>query len=61
MHIAIDNSSLLLAVADCVLTQAEAFELGALAESDDGTVPEHLLDAVERLFLYACDTSETQH
>jgi hypothetical protein len=61
MHVALDNSELLLAVADCVLTQAEAFELEALAESDDGTVPEHLLDAVERLFLYCCATDQTKH
>jgi hypothetical protein len=52
VYVAIDNAELLLAAADGILTQAEAFELEALAESDDGRVPEHLLDAVERLFLY---------
>jgi hypothetical protein len=61
VYVAIDNAELLLAAADGILTQAEAFELEALAESDDGTVPEHLLDAVERLFLYCCETESTKH
>lgn len=55
MLVAIDNATLLLAQADGVLTMGQAMELEALAESDDGRVPEHLLDAVERLFLYCCD------
>jgi hypothetical protein len=44
-----------------VLSAQEAFALEVLAESEDETVPESLLDAVERLWLWLCDTSETQH
>jgi hypothetical protein len=44
-----------------VLSAQEVFALEVLAESDDDTVPESLLDAVERLWLWSCETSDTQH
>jgi hypothetical protein len=44
-----------------VLSAQEVFALEVLAESDDDTVPESLLDAVERLWLWFCETSDTQH
>jgi hypothetical protein len=44
-----------------VLSAQEVFALEVLAASDDDTVPESLLDAVERLWLWFCETSDTQH
>jgi hypothetical protein len=61
MIVETDRATLLLAQQDGVLTTAEAFELDALADSDEGRVPEHLLDAVERLFLWCMDSDETLH
>jgi hypothetical protein len=55
MIVETDRATLLLAQQDGVLTTSEAFELDALADSDDGVVPEHLLDAVERLFLFCME------
>lgn len=49
------------AEAEGVLSAQEAFALEALAESDDDRVPDALLDAVERLFLWLCATSDTKH
>ena len=49
------------AEAEGVLSAQEAFALEALAESDDDRVPDALLDAVERLFLWLCATDSTIH
>jgi hypothetical protein len=61
MIVETDRATLLLAQQDGVLSAAEAIALDALADSDEGQVPEHLLDAVERLFLYCLDSGETVH
>jgi hypothetical protein len=60
MHVTLDNSTLLLAQQEGVLTEREAFGLEALAETD-GVVPDDLYDAVERLFLWCMDTDNNIH
>jgi hypothetical protein len=61
MIVETDRAALLLAQQDGVLSAAEAIALDALADSDEGRVPEHLMDAVERLFLWCMDSGETVH
>jgi hypothetical protein len=55
MIVETDRATLLFAQQDGVLSAAEAIALDALADSDEGRVPEHLMDAVERLFLFCME------